>query len=129
LECSSTIDHIWSTPDLALYKGQPDLPGSDHRPQLCYIRSNISRPPSKLIRSWKGINEKEVLGLAKVRLSSPRFQPSEDLDLFTNSLLSTLQEIANEVAPEKPVKLGKKTVWWHQKLSTLHSDLKSAYKE
>ena len=83
LERSSTIDLIWSTPDLALYKGQPDLPGSDHRPQLCYIRSNISKPPAKLSRSWK----------------------------------------------EKPVKLGKKTIWWHQKLSTLRSDLKSAYKE
>ena len=131
---SSTIDHIWAPPDVVTYKGQPDLVGSDHAPQSCEVQLSAVHLPTKLARSWKSLDHADVCELAKVELRPllERLSGSDgdlDLDQFTEDLQYCLQGIADRVAPLTPVKLGKKTPWWHSELSSLREKLHRAQKQ
>ena len=126
-ERDSTIDHIWASPRLAAYSPeQPTLIGSDHRPQLCTF---LTAPPLpvRLARSWKGANTKDIECLALEFLSFS-LSDMDDLDRFTNKLICALQDIADIVAPEKPIKLGQRTLWWNPSLSLLRQDTKRAFR-
>ena len=103
----STIDLAWATAGTAIYEGEADFEGSDHRPQIIHFANIPSTRPEKRY-CWKETDWEGVANAAKeIDIDYPH-TPAE-IDNAAANLQRQITRIANAFVPQKRPKFRPKT--------------------